>query len=260
MSQLFCGIDIGSTTTELVVVDEDKKIVYFDRKLTAGNVQKTSNSILEQCCKALNIKRDKINKIVSTGYGRKYIEYSDRDITEITCYARGANYLNPDVHTIIDIGGQDSKVISINGNGEVNDFVMNDKCAAGTGKFLEMIARTFDLPISELGPISIESNTIIPLSSICAVFTESEVISLISQGKQQQDIIHSIHHSIVQKIRGMANRITIKEKIMFCGGVAANSGMVRTLKNTLEIGDDQFFIPEQVEIVGALGAALFAMS
>lgn len=255
---LSCGIDIGSTTTEIVVLDKDKKLIFADRTLTAGNVKKASELVFEKCLKEHNLKEDDFDQIIATGYGRKYVHFSTHNVTEISCYARGANYVDPDIKTVIDIGGQDSKVISITEKGDVNDFVMNDKCAAGTGRFLEMIAKTFGFQLSDLGTLALQSDTIIPISSICAVFAESEVISLTSQGHEKKDIINSIHHSIGERVHGMASRLTVEEKIMFCGGVAANVGMIRTLKQLFEI--DELIIPENVEIIGAIGAAMYGFN
>jgi predicted CoA-substrate-specific enzyme activase len=255
---LSCGIDVGSTTTKIVVLNGAKQIVYSDTILTAGDVKSASETIFEKCLKTLNADRGRMDRVTSTGYGRKYVDFADKNITEISCFAKGANYLDPQVRTVIDIGGQDSKVIAIGPSGEVNDFVMNDKCAAGTGRFLEMTARTFNVKVSQLGEIASCSTRIVPISSICAVFAESEAISLIAQGVKREDIINSIHNSIGERIHGLASRLPIQKKLMFCGGVAANMGMVHTVCRIFHV--EELVMPENVTTVGALGAALFGIS
>ena len=254
---LVAGIDIGSTTTELIVLNENKEITYSGQILTAGNIKAACDKIKKAMVQALNIDFEQLSKVVATGYGRKYADFAGKNVTEISCYAKGAAFLHPQVRTVIDIGGQDSKIIALTDNGGVQDFVMNDKCAAGTGKFLEMIAHVFDVEIGKLGEISTKADKVVSISSICAVFAESEVVSLISQGENVENIINSIHHSIGEKIRGMANRLSVREEIMFCGGVAHNSGMAATLQQMFAV--DKLYIPENVQAVGALGAALLAM-
>jgi len=198
-----------------------------------------------------------LKMVVSTGYGRKNINFAHKSVTEITCYAAGANYLAPNVRTVIDIGGQDSKVILIDGKGRVQNFVMNDKCAAGTGKFLEMLANTFNVKTGELGGLSEKagSGKDFKLSSICAVFAESEMISLFSQGIAKEDIIHAAHQAVCERVVGMVSRVGQEEQVMFCGGVARNTGTVKVFEKLLKTS---LILPENVDRVGALGAALAA--
>lgn len=254
--KLYGGIDIGSTTTELVIINAGKQTVYADKILTSGNIRQAGGTIIQRALKSLDISMDRLEKITATGYGRKQVEFAGKNITEITCYAKGAYHLAPSARTVIDIGGQDSKVITIFGSGDVDEFVMNDKCAAGTGRFLEMIAKLFNLNIAELGEISLKSENIFQISSICAVFAESEVISLISQEVKMEDIINSIHNSVGEKILGMSGRLKVADDILFCGGVARNAGMVRTLKRLFK--DGNIIVAPDADFVGALGAALFA--
>jgi predicted CoA-substrate-specific enzyme activase len=194
--------------------------------------------------------------IVSTGYGRVSIGFANENVTEISCHGKGAHYFNPNIRTILDIGGQDSKAIKLNEQGEVIDFVMNDKCAAGTGRFLEMMARTLEIDISELGPISLEWKEDIDISSMCSVFAESEVISLIALNKEKCDIAHGIHKAIAGKAYSLMKRVGLEGEFMMTGGVAKNPGVVKAVED--KIGES-LFICEEPEIVGALGAALFAM-
>lgn len=256
------GIDIGSTTTELVVThNETLEIAYKSSTLTGAHITQTGNEMIEKAKAELGISSgpEETGFIVATGYGRKLFEPAQlqkSDTTEITCYARGAIQLNKAIRTIIDIGGQDSKVISLEDNGMVKNFIMNDKCAAGTGKFLEMIAKQFDITLDELGQLSATSSEKTPISNICAVFAQSEIVNLISKGECSSDIVKAAEISIVSRIYGMADRMGIRDDIMFCGGVARNAGMVNTLKERLQ---RDVFVPDNPDYVGAYGASLFAV-
>ena len=193
---------------------------------------------------------------VSTGYGRINIDFADREITEISCHGRGAHYFNPDVRTILDIGGQDSKAIHIDKDGNVLDFAMNDKCAAGTGRFLEMMASTLAVDMDELGPLSLEWREDIDISSMCSVFAESEVISLIADNKEKADIAHGVHKSIASRAVSLMRRVGLEEGLMMTGGVAKNQGAVKEIEKK---AGHRIIICENPEIVGAVGAALFGI-
>ena len=244
--QLFGGIDIGSTTTELVAINEKGDIVFKDKTLTSGNI-KIASEVGYTNFKNSDIGDNELVSIVATGYGRKYVSFANKNVTEISCYAKGAKFTHPTVKTIVDIGGQDSKVITVNHRGDVDEFVMNDKCAAGTGRFLEMVAKVFNIDVEELGDYSEKADKIIPISTVCAVFAESEIISLVSKQVSAENIINSIHNSIAEKIFGMAGRLKVEQDIMFCGGVAKNKGMVKAIGRLFDS-----------DFIGALGAALFA--
>lgn len=250
------GIDSGSTSTNAVLLDDEKKIRAFAVVRTGAKSNDSADKILEQVLDAVGIKQEDLSCIVSTGYGRVSIPFADTNVTEISCHGKGAHYLNPAVRTILDIGGQDSKAIKLNEHGEVVDFVMNDKCAAGTGRFLEMMARTLEISIDELGPISLDWKEDIDISSMCSVFAESEVISLIAQNKETADIAHGLHKAIAGKSISLLKRVGLESTIMMTGGVAKNVGVVRTLEERL---GEKIFIHEEPEIVGALGAALYAL-
>lgn len=250
------GIDSGSTSTNAVILDERKTIKASAVIRTGAKSAESANKILKEILDLAGLSRDDISCIVSTGYGRVSIPFADSTITEISCHGRGAHFLNPRVRTILDIGGQDSKAIRLNEKGEVEDFVMNDKCAAGTGRFLEMMARTLELSTDELGPVSAHWTEDIEISSMCSVFAESEVISLIAQNKEKADIVHGIHKAIAGKALSLMKRVGIEGVCMMTGGVAKNTGVVKVLEEKL---NDKLFIYEEPEIVGALGAALFAL-
>lgn len=253
----FCGIDIGSLTTKALIFDGSEIKGYYI--LSSGHLYeeagiKAYNTCLENC----HLTKDDIRYIVGTGYGRALISFANENITEITCHARGVNHYFTDARTVIDIGGQDSKAIRIGENGKVLDFVMNDKCAAGTGRFLEVMANALNLgSVDNMGELSVQSNAPAKISSMCTVFAESEVISLFAQKKaNKEDIVAGLHAAIAKRITGMVNRLgRVQEKIVFCGGVAKNKGVKKALET--ELGK-ALYSPEDPQITGALGAALLA--
>lgn len=250
------GIDSGSTSTNAVILNEKKEIVAFDVVRTGAKSGESADRILKEVLDRAGLKREDISLIVSTGYGRVSIPFADENVTEISCHGRGAHYFNPAVRTILDIGGQDSKAIRLNEHGEVVDFVMNDKCAAGTGRFLEMMARTLEMDISDMGPESLKWKEDIDISSMCSVFAESEVISLIALNKEKADIAHGLHKAIANKSYSLMKRVGLNEAYMMTGGVAKNPGVVKAVEEKL---GSRLFICKEPEIVGALGAALFAL-
>ena len=250
------GIDSGSTSTNAVVMDQDRKIRAFSVVRTGAKSGVSADRALKEVLEKAGITREDISLIVSTGYGRVSIEFADENVTEISCHGKGAHYFNPKIRTILDIGGQDSKAIRLNENGEVKDFVMNDKCAAGTGRFLEMIARTLEVSLDELGAIALTSKEKIEITSMCSVFAESEVISLIANNKEKADIADGVCHAIANKAFGLLRRVGMEPEFMMTGGVAKNPGVVRAVEE--KIGS-KLYICEEPEIVGATGAALYAL-
>ncbi|MCD8300999.1 MAG: acyl-CoA dehydratase activase [Clostridiales bacterium] len=250
------GIDSGSTSTNAVIINEKKEILASAVLRTGARSSESAQRILKQVLSQAGLELPDLSSIVSTGYGRVSIPFADRNVTEISCHGRGAYFLNPKVRTILDIGGQDSKAIKLNEQGEVVDFVMNDKCAAGTGRFLEMMAATLEVDISELGPLSLKSKEDVEISSMCTVFAESEVISLIAQNKETSDIAHGVHKAIAGKAMSLIRRVNPEPVYMMTGGVAKNPGVVRVLEEMLRT---PLYIYEEPEIVGALGAALYGL-
>lgn len=250
------GVDSGSTSTNAVIMDQDRKIKAFSVVRTGAKSGESADRILKEVLEKAGLKREDISWIVSTGYGRVSIPYADETVTEISCHGRGAHYFNPKIRTILDIGGQDSKGIKLSDKGEVIDFVMNDKCAAGTGRFLEMIARTLEVDISELGTIALQSTEDIEITSMCSVFAESEVISLIANNKEKTDIANGICRAIANKSFSLLKRVGMEGEYMMTGGVAKNPGVVRAVEE--KIGAKLYICPEP-EIVGATGAAMYAL-
>ena len=251
------GIDSGSTSTDVVILDQNGKIKSTMIIPTGGGAMMSAEKSLAAAVEKAGIQEEDIVRIVTTGYGRAYIDSGDDSITEITCHAKGAHYLNPNVRTIIDIGGQDIKAISIDEHGAVTNFLMNDKCAAGTGRFLEMMARTLGLSLEEMSTKGLEWKENIVISSMCTVFAESEVVSLVAQNKNVADIIHGLNVSVASKVGALAARLGKKNpgEYMMTGGVAKNQGIINALEEKLEA---KLYICDEAQLCGALGAALFA--
>lgn len=251
---LATGIDVGSTSGEVVLLDGDKILAYSIVE-TGYNSRRAADLALAQALSGARIAREQIGAMVATGYGRIAIDYAAKQVTEISCYARGIHFLYPQVRTVIDIGGQDSKVISVSPKGKPTDFQMNDKCAAGTGRFLEVMARALQLELTELGAISARANKQVLVSSMCTVFAESEVITLVAEGAAREDIVAGLHRAIAKRVGAMVKRVGIVPPIAFAGGVAKNAGVRRALEQ--ELGET-LIIPDEPQIIGALGAALMA--
>jgi len=248
------GIDVGSITTKAAVIKDGKLI--SDKIIPTGyNAQGAGVKIYETIIAELGLTASAVDKIISTGYGRNSVKFAHKAITEITCHAVGAHFLNPAVRSIIDIGGQDSKAIVLDEKGGVRDFAMNDKCAAGTGRFLEVMARALEIEINDFGGESLKADTPAKISSLCTVFAESEVISLISKGEKRENIIAGIHESIASRVIAMAGRIGLSDPVMMTGGVAKNKGVVNALEKKTGY---RIEVSEKAQITGAIGAALVA--
>jgi predicted CoA-substrate-specific enzyme activase len=251
---LTLGIDIGSITTKAAVM-KDGMLLGTRVGFTGYNVDKAWRYVTNELLLVLGKELSAIEKIVSTGYGRAGVEGAHKTITEITCHAAGVHYSSPHIRSIIDIGGQDSKSILLDDKGRVKDFVMNDKCAAGTGRFLEVMARALQVDLEEFGDMSLRAENPGKISSLCTVFAESEVISLISKGESRENIIAGIHESIATRISAMANRVGVKPPLMMTGGVAKNIGVVRALEKKLNM---EIEVLESAQVMGAIGAAVLA--
>ncbi len=251
----FAGIDSGSTSTDVVILNKEKEIITGIILPTGAGAAIGAERALEEALKDANLQREDIDALVTTGYGRTAIQDGDKSITEITCHARGAHYLNPEVRTVVDIGGQDSKVIRLDETGAVVNFVMNDKCAAGTGRFLEMMARTMEMSLDKMSVTGLQYDEDITISSMCTVFAESEVVSLIAQNKKTDDIVHGLNKAVAAKTASLVKRVGGEDKYMMTGGVSKNQGLVRTLEEKLGA---ELVISDKAQLCGALGAALFA--
>ena len=250
------GLDSGSTSTNAVVMNEARKIVASVVIRTGAKAGASAERAYREVLERAGITPDQVACTIATGYGRVSIPFADENVTEISCHGRGAHYFNPDVRTILDIGGQDSKAIHVNAAGEVTDFAMNDKCAAGTGRFLEMIARSLEISLDELGPAALESKKRLEIASMCSVFAESEVISLIANNEEKPDIAAGVCRAVAGKAYSLMRRVGLEGAYMMTGGVAQNPGVVRAVE---ELIGEKLFICEDPEIVGATGAALLAL-
>ncbi|HUH65081.1 MAG TPA: acyl-CoA dehydratase activase [Syntrophales bacterium] len=248
------GIDIGSITTKAAVLS-DGKISGTRVIFTGYNAETAGITVFEELMGELHLERSAVGRVVSTGYGRNSVKFVDKAITEIVCHGAGAYYLNPRTRSVIDIGGQDSKAIVLDEKGKVKNFAMNDKCAAGTGRFLEVMAGALEVDLDGFGALSLRAGNPSKISSLCTVFAESEVISLISKGERRENIIAGIHESIAARIAAMANRLGIAPLVVMTGGVAKNVGVVKALREKLGMPVD---VSEYAQVNGAIGAAVLA--
>jgi len=253
---LVAGIDIGSITTEALIFEKDKGILGYTIMQTGADSKKTAELALEKALAFPSKQSSDLSYIIATGCGRKRAVFAQQAITEITCIAKGVNFLFPEARTIIDIGGQDTKVIRVDEKGRVVEFEMNDKCAAGTGRFIEVMAKALNVDLDKIGDLSLKHKKELAISSICTVFAESEVISLVSEGEELEDILYGIHKAIADRTLGLINRLGgIQRDVVMAGGVAKNIGVVRALEKVLATKLNIYVEPQ---IIGALGAAILA--
>ena len=248
----FAGIDIGSTMTKVVILGAGKESSLI--RLTGPEHRKLANRVMEEALDSAGVAFSDITYIVATGYGRINVPFADRQITEITCHARGLSSLLPSAHTVVDLGGQDSKGIRIE-NGKVVDFVMNDKCAAGTGRFLEIIADALGVPMDELGELSLAADNPAAIGNTCTVFAEQEVISQLAGGASVPNLVAGIHQAIATRIVALVSKLKIKPEVAITGGGAKNIGLVQALQAKFGL---PVRVPREPLLTGALGAALIA--
>ena len=251
---MFLGVDIGSSSSKVAMIDGSKKILYQEA-VNIGTGSNVIEAMRAHALKRLNCQEQDILYTVVTGYGRTTYQCADTQVTEISCHAKGARFLFPEVRTVIDIGGQDSKVIRVGPDGNAEDFVMNDKCAAGTGRFLEVMARVLGCDINTLSDVAERATHSVSISSTCTVFAESEVISQLSIGSKKEDVALGAHISVAKRVSGQAGRVGVQPQVVMTGGVALNRHMVKAL--SAEIGYP-ISVPESPQTIGALGAALYA--
>jgi len=248
----FAGIDIGSTMTK-VVITNDVSIVASVIGPTGAEHRSLAHRVIIEALSKAGISFNQINFLVATGYGRINVPFADRQITEISCHAKGINSLFPLAKTVIDIGGQDCKGIKLNSKGEVTDFVMNDKCAAGTGRFLEVIAHAMGIKLEEIGKLSLQASAKAKISNTCTVFAEQEIVTKLAEGVPIADIIAGLIEAIAARIVYMVKGLVIEEDIVITGGGAMNLGLVRALEEMLQ---KSVHVPTEPLLTGALGAAL----
>ena len=255
--EYYVGIDVGSTSTDAVIVDENGELVSRTVIKTGAKSKDAAINAYQTVLNQAGLQESDIANMITTGYGRNAVDFHSRAVTEISCHAKGVNYFFPEAKSVIDIGGQDSKVISLNDDGTVSEFIMNDKCAAGTGRFLELMASTINITLPEMSDIGLKWAKEETISSMCTVFAESEVISLIAENKETCDIVRGLNMSIAGRIIGLVKRINAKGPFVMSGGVAQNKGVLLALEDKL---GEKILVADDPQICGALGAALLAMN
>jgi len=247
---------VGSTQTKAVLVDERRRIVARALTMTGANVIRAAEEAFAQALRSGDAREEEVEYVVGTGYGRYKVTFGNTQVTEISCHGRGAVHMFPATRTVVDMGGQDTKAIRVSPVGEIVDFCMNDKCAAGTGRFLGAASSALDIPLDELGPTALRGEKPVKISTTCTVFAESEVLSWLGKGKKIEDILLGVHQSIAGRSTGLLRRVGIEEEVTFTGGVARNVAMIEALRRSLgvpvNVSDDSHYM-------GALGAALFAL-
>ena len=253
---IVAGCDIGSLTAKAVLMESGK--VISSAVIRAKNKpSESAGKVMQMVLERVGLQRDSIVCVVGTGYGRAQIPFVDSVESEISCHARGARYLLPSARMVIDIGGQDAKATRMDESGRVDRYLYNDKCASGTGRFLEVMAEALEIPLDEMGNISAGSKEKLTISNQCVIFAETEVISLVNEGKETPDIVNALHHAMAKRVAALARSIGIEEDVVMTGGVARNSGVFQALSEALNI-QLKALNGADPQIIGALGAALYA--
>ena len=249
------GVDVGSTQTKAVIINENEEIVARAIMETGANVVAAAEQVFEQALTAGGLREVEVEYVIGTGYGRYRVTFGNDQITEISCHGRAAVKIFPGTRTVLDMGGQDTKAIRVSPSGEIDDFCMNDKCAAGTGRFLGAAALALDIPLDKLGETALTSTKGVRISTTCTVFAESEVLAWLGKGKRIEDILWGVHQSIASRSIGLIRRVGINQEVTFTGGVTRNPAMVKALEDKLGF---KLNVSEESHYMGALGAALFA--
>jgi predicted CoA-substrate-specific enzyme activase len=268
---LTMGIDVGSRSSKCVILD-DRQLLTYGTIPTFPDIDKTAQAVVDAAVKRQtglwgeyrmplpdvkvdHLKIEDMACIVSTGYGRAVVPFADRSITEITCHCRGAQWFVPGVSTILDVGGQDSKGIRVDAEGQVADFVMNDKCAGGTGRFMEIVAEALNVPLDEIGPLSLQNTKELPFSTTCAAFGRGAAVTMRKQGEAKEDILAGLHEAVARRVTALVNKVGFANEFVISGGIGRNVGLVSRIE---ELAGTKVKLPQEPMIVGAVGAALFA--
>lgn len=250
------GVDVGSTQTKSVIMNEKRQIVARSLIDTGANVIAAAENAYQTALAQGGIREEEVEYIIGTGYGRYRVTFGNTQVTEISCHGRGAVQMFPNTRTVVDMGGQDTKAIRVSPTGEIIDFCMNDKCAAGTGRFLGAASSALGIPLPELGPTALTAHKSVRITTTCTVFAESEVLAWLGKGKKIEDILWGVHQSIAARSIALLRRVGIDEEVTFTGGVAKNTGMIAALNEGLGL---QVNVSDDSHYMGALGAALFAL-
>ncbi|TDA33228.1 MAG: 2-hydroxyglutaryl-CoA dehydratase [Hadesarchaea archaeon] len=252
---LVAGCDVGSLTAKALLM-ENGRILSHELRRVKPRPELSAREVMEGALRKAGRRWEEVAYCVGTGYGRVRIPFANENISEISCHGKGAHWLLPSVRTVIDIGGQDCKVIRVDGEGRLVNFVMNDKCAAGTGRFLELMAKTLGVGVEDLGRLSLSSKEPIPITNICAVYAQSEVLSYLAEGANVEDVAAGVNQSMAARVKALASRVGVEREVVLSGGVAKNIGVVKYLEEML--GVPLIRLDFDPQLVGALGAALFA--
>jgi predicted CoA-substrate-specific enzyme activase len=252
---LVAGCDVGSLTAEAVIMNNGT-ILGSEIIRVRPRAEQSAEDVMNKLLARLELTHDDIGYCVSTGYGRETIPFADHNISEISCHGRGANWLIPSIRTVIDIGGQDCKAIRVDKDGSLEDFIMNDKCAAGTGRSLELMSEVLGVDVSELGPLSLESNNAVVITNQCSIFAEMEILHYLCEERKVSDVAAGINESMARRVKMLVGKVGAKDDVGMTGGVSKNVGVVKYLEEML--GKTFLEFPEDPQIIGALGAAIFA--
>ncbi|MBU0492508.1 MAG: 2-hydroxyglutaryl-CoA dehydratase [Chloroflexi bacterium] len=253
---IVAGVDVGSLTAKALILDDSRRVLGQRVLGTGARAADAAQAALDGALADAGLTPAELGYILATGYGRARVPLAHDQVTEITCHARGIAHLLPDTRTLLDVGGQDSKAIRLGPNGRVADFAMNDKCAAGTGRFLEVMARALEIDVADLGALAAQARDPARISSTCTVFAESEVVGLVGAGRHPADIAAGLHAAIAERLMGLLHQVGVTPPVAMSGGVALNAGVVRAMEAQLGM---VVVVPPGPQVVGALGAALIAL-
>ena len=248
------GIDIGARNSKVAIIKDDKEILALACVITGFNQKASAEEALNTACQDAGISVNDIDRFISTGAGKSATPYNAKEITEIGAAAKGAHFLSPTAKTVIDIGAEEGRAVKLDEAGNVKDFAVNEKCAAGAGSFIEIMARTLESSVEEFAILSINSTKTVPMNAQCTIFAESEAVSLIHANTSLEDIARAIHDAMADRIAGVVHRVGIEKDVLLGGGVAHNRGFIESFKRALKL--DTILVPESPEYIGAIGAAL----
>lgn len=256
-SVITAGVDIGSTASKSLLM-RGREIIAQVIGPSSVNPARTSETVFREACDSAGISAEEVACIIGTGYGRAKVAFADDNVSEVSCHGIGAHFLLPSARTVVDIGGQDCKAVALEENGTLKNFSMNEKCAAGTGRFLDMMARVLEVDVEDLGELDSESTNAVSISNVCSVFAESEVINLANEGADVKDIVKGLHVSLTNRVAVLVKRVGLREAVVVTGGVAKNEGVIRALEEKLGVNVTR--LPDEIDpqIIGALGAAVAA--
>jgi predicted CoA-substrate-specific enzyme activase len=252
---IVAGCDVGSATGKAAVMQEGELVAHAIIP-SSTRPELTARTVMDEALAKAGRSADELDYIVGTGYGRMKVPFADDNVSEITCHARGAHWMSPTVRTVVDIGGQDCKVMSLNPKGKVLEFAMNDRCAAGTGRFFEAMARVLQCGLEGLSELCLKGENPATISSQCSVFAESEVVTLVNEGVELADIVAGLHYAIARRLQAMVKRVGLVEDVALTGGCAKNEGLASVLADRLGVGVKK--LPQDPQVAGAVGAALIA--